>query len=509
MERESRESDAMPLRGGRGIRRCAPGAWLALCLACLVLTPPVLAASPTPSTVHHPRHHPVGHRPSGARAHAAIVGGNQVPTTQAPWQVAVLANTGKGQILCGGSILDPTHVLTAAHCTETEAEGPIPLEDLEVIAGTSDLSRTKAEEPTRQDATVEAVRIHPFYVPGGDQDDVAVLELEAPLDLGEPAVQALEMVPAPSLLTEGTAVNLTGFGMQSYSPPELDQKLHSLAMTLAFSRRCGGEADAVFLCASSASGSACLGDSGSALTATGSGELAGVMDDIELIGGEPCVRGSLNYLTDLGAPEIRSFIEGSESPPRAPRGGGVSVEAVPQAGNPATCSPGSWSGSPTYTYVFLDTSTGQVLQSGPAQVHQLTAADVGRTISCMVEATNAGGTGLGRTIALPPIQPASVPPPTPEVHTSEAPPAPSSPVAPVQVNPTPVTRCLVPSLAHKSLQAARTALAKAHCRLGRVTRPHARHHTLVVVAQAPARGRQLAVGTRVAVRLGTVKHRHR
>ncbi len=71
-----------------------------------------------------------------------------------------------------------------------------------------------------------------------------------------------------------------------------------------------------------------------------------------------------------------------------------------------TCEPGSWSGSPgTYTYeTFVDSANGQTLQSGSSRVYELTTADVGREIYCQVQATNSGGTGVGRTEAMSPIE---------------------------------------------------------------------------------------------------------
>ncbi len=64
-------------------------------------------------------------------------------------------------------------------------------------------------------------------------------------------------------------------------------------------------------------------------------------------------------------------------------------------------------------------------------------------------------------------------------------------------------RCIVPHLAGDSLKAARRALAKGHCRLGKVTRPHhvAPHTRLKVKSQRPPGGSVRPAGTKVSVRL--------
>jgi hypothetical protein len=119
-------------------------------------------------------------------------------------------------------------------------------------------------------------------------------------------------------------------------------------MTVGFSRQYGGEVDAVFLCASTPTGAGCNGDSGSGLTYGSIPVLVGIMDTGEIVSGEPCSGGSDNGFVNVAAPEIREFIEGSENPPIAPRGGGVTIHAVPKVGDMATCESGSWSGSPTF-----------------------------------------------------------------------------------------------------------------------------------------------------------------
>jgi Trypsin len=350
---------------------------------------------------------------SRRQAHAAIVGGSQISIEEAPSQVsvgAVFAYESHEYILrCGGSILGASEVLTAAHCLyDPITELPIPASQIFVLAGASDFRLSESEG---QEATASEVRIHPYFeydYEGSElpADDVAVLRLAEPLTLGSTAA-AISMAPAGSLLQEGTAVKLAGFG--SEIPEETPSgQLHLLGMSADYSRRCGGEADALFVCATAAGGSLCSDDDGSGLTLSASATLVGVADTSELIDGKPCQNGALGAFMNLSAPEIRDFIEGSDSPPRAPRGGGAIISGVPKVGHSFACEPGSWSNSPAYTYVFVNSASGAVLQRGSSSTYQLSAEDAGQSILCEVEATNAGGTGIGRTPGLGPIE--AVPP---------------------------------------------------------------------------------------------------
>ncbi len=70
------------------------------------------------------------------------------------------------------------------------------------------------------------------------------------------------------------------------------------------------------------------------------------------------------------------------------------------------------------------------------------------------------------------------------------------------VPPTTAPQCVVPRLGAKNLKAARTALKKADCKLGRVTRlKGAKAKTGLVVSQNPQTGKKLAAGAKVAVKL--------
>jgi hypothetical protein len=84
------------------------------------------------------------------------------------------------------------------------------------------------------------------------------------------------------------------------------------------------------------------------------------------------------------------------------------------------CEPGSWSEDPTYTYTFIDTTDGQALQQGYASTYAVPAAEVGHAISCEVQASNAGGVGMGRTPGLVATAAAPAPPPPPSQPASPA-----------------------------------------------------------------------------------------
>jgi hypothetical protein len=107
----------------------------------------------------------------------------------------------------------------------------------------------------------------------------------------------------------------------------------------------------------------------------------------------------------------------------------------------------------------------------------------------------AGGTLVRTTVAntLPAPPPAVTPPVTP---------APPAPVAPIAAKAKPAV-CKVPNLKGKSLKAAKRRLAKAHCKLGRVTKEKGvTAKDGKVTKQSPKAGAKRAAKAKVAVTLG-------
>ena len=342
------------------------------------------------------------------RARTAVVGGTLASIEEVPWQVAIFGEFEVGGLqfssLCGGSIIDLSHVLTAGHCAVNPATGlPLSAASFDVVAGASIITPKGIKEgPTVQARFVGGVRVHPdFDYAAGPPDDVAVLTLAEPLKASS-AVQSIGLPTSTASPAEGTDAVLSGYGEENPITEELNEKLYSLPTVLGFPRECGGEADALILCGSSSGGSACSGDNGGGVVAGHT--LIGVIDTVEFSGGELCSHGAIDGFVNVAAPEIHDFIEGSEDPPLAPRGGGVAIEGVPEAGYTLSCEPGGWSHDPSFSYAFINSADQQVLQRGSLSTYALSAADVGRTIFCEVEASNAGGTGVARTGPLPPVK---------------------------------------------------------------------------------------------------------
>ncbi|XP_034233747.1 phenoloxidase-activating factor 2-like [Thrips palmi] len=97
-----------------------------------------------------------------------------------PWMVAVFRKRGDGaEYLCGGGLIAPNVVLTAAHCVINDVSGS----SLLVRAGEWD-SRTEAEVYKHQDRDVENVIIHPDYKRKTLHNNMGLLVLREPVRIG-------------------------------------------------------------------------------------------------------------------------------------------------------------------------------------------------------------------------------------------------------------------------------------------------------------------------------------
>lgn len=110
-----------------------------------------------------------------------IVGGVDTQIGLVPWQVSL--QSANGNHFCGGSIIAPEWIVTAAHCVVGGAPGRI-------VAGTSRLSTANQG----QIVTPAEVIVAPGYVDVEQGKDIALIKLATPLTLNGTTVKAIRPV---------------------------------------------------------------------------------------------------------------------------------------------------------------------------------------------------------------------------------------------------------------------------------------------------------------------------
>ncbi|MFJ9679569.1 S1 family peptidase [Streptomyces sp. NPDC101194] len=215
--------------------------------------------------------------PAQAVADSVVIGGEPAHVKDSPWVVALssrdrFGDTRAGQF-CGGVVVGPKKVLTAAHCLSREALGVEfdKVRDLRVITGRDSLRGTEGKE-----IAVQKAWSNPGFDPVTNAGDLAVLTLADAL----PAKSVVPMAESgDGAYTPGTGAVVYGWG-DTTGNGDYASSLHAAKVSVLPDSLCAqaypggrdGTYDAsAMLCAGELLGryDACQGDSGGPLVAGG------------------------------------------------------------------------------------------------------------------------------------------------------------------------------------------------------------------------------------------------
>ncbi len=257
---------------------------------------------------------------TGPGARPLIIGGSDVEQGRYPYVVSLRNGPERGHF-CGGSLVAPSVVLTAAHCVVgiDTAPGSESAANLSVAINRADHRNTLVGEDRRvakeADGTY-SIFVHPEYDKGGGTltYDVAVVVLDepvadvAPIQLPSPASDVLER--------PGTLLTVAGWGNLVNDPfgkGQFPQVLQSVAVPVIASWECsfaypGEFVNGIHVCAGVAGRDACQGDSGGPLFAEMPGSRMAVQAGVVSWGANCASAGLPGVYTRLADPKISRFV---------------------------------------------------------------------------------------------------------------------------------------------------------------------------------------------------------
>uniref|UniRef100_A0A8C5P924 coagulation factor Xa n=1 Tax=Leptobrachium leishanense TaxID=445787 RepID=A0A8C5P924_9ANUR len=131
-----------------------------------------------------------------------IVGGKDCRPGECPWQAVLVSDD--NEAFCGGTIISPLLILTAAHCMNQT-------KSFKVVVGELNLNKNDGTESTHR---VERMIIHPKFIRLTYNFDIAVLKLRDAINFTDSIIPACIPEPffADQVLMKENQAMISGFG---------------------------------------------------------------------------------------------------------------------------------------------------------------------------------------------------------------------------------------------------------------------------------------------------------
>jgi Trypsin len=151
--------------------------------------------------------------PQEAGATTSIVGGRPASIESYPWIAHIRYRGSIEEFNCGGTVVAPRLVLTAAHCVLSETGRLAAAASFSVLTGVGNLDQATPEHVSR----ISQVLVFPEYQPSRFLNDAALLVLAAPVTV---PTLPLATPSDGALLADGVPVAAAGWGLIDVNPPQ-------------------------------------------------------------------------------------------------------------------------------------------------------------------------------------------------------------------------------------------------------------------------------------------------